>query len=98
MRFLPNGHTITPRPSGLRRIPLPAQAPTKGAWPPDRAPIFVVAMAVALYDGPAKGCRPFVMFIAPIRSSFSRIIFVCERPVISSVRCKTGNGAATRGD
>ena len=49
-----------------------------------------------LYDGPAKGCRPFVMFIAPILSSFSRIIFVCERPVIPSVRCKTGNGAATR--
>ena len=37
-----------------------------------------------------------MMFIAPILSSFSRIIFVCERPVIPSVRCKTGNGAATR--
>ncbi len=40
--------------------------------------------------------RPGALFVAPILSSFSRTIFVCERPVISSVRCKTGNGAATR--
>ena len=52
---------------------------------PDRAPFFVAAMAA--FD-----------VIAPILSSFSRIIFVCERPVIPSVQCKTGNGAATRGD
>jgi len=67
--------------------------PSKGAWPPDLASFFVAAMYPSSSAG--AGQHAFVMFIAPILSSFVAHHFHVRAG--HPLPRKTGGGAATRG-
>ena len=104
MLFLPNGHIPAQYHGHRHSAGFPSRRKPQGAWPPDRAPFLSRPWPSPLNGGKGRdeiclvlsgGLHAFVMFIAPILSSFVAHHFRVRAG--HPLPCKTGGGAATRG-